>query len=66
MKTLAEAHERFITCLRWAPGIVKDASAGSGNASDKNSKNKTPFPDVQVRCVIATAGVDWKLKVFAN
>lgn len=76
VKTLADAHERFITCLRWCPGIIKDASAVPNNNSNnnnnatgndsKNQKNKAKFPDVQIRCIIATGSVDWKLKIFAN
>lgn len=73
VKALVDAHERFVTCLRWAPGIVRDASggqaaAGEGTNGDSNSlaKSNGNAPNVQIRCVIATGGVDWKLRIFAN
>ncbi|EEP79766.1 nuclear migration protein nudF [Uncinocarpus reesii 1704] len=72
VKTLKDAHERFITCLRWAPGIFKnvpgvstrDANGESNGVLNTGLKGDTP--DVQVRCVIATGGVDKKLQVFAD
>lgn len=74
VKVLRDEHERFITCLRWAPGIVKDVPAVYGGAAEgqNGESNGTPkgtgvgTPDVQIRCVIATGGVDRKLRVFAN
>ncbi|KAH1970625.1 protein with putative role during mitosis, partial [Aspergillus fumigatus] len=33
-KTLTDVHERFITCLRWAPGIVKNAPASYENSPE--------------------------------
>ena len=76
VKTLVDAHARFITCLKWAPGIVKDIGAAYSGAADvqnsesnETSKSKgteAGSSDVQIRCVIATGGVDWKLRIFAN
>lgn len=76
VRVLSEAHERFVTCLRWAPGIVKDRTAASNDAHEvqNGGSNGTPksnvagvaVPDVQIRCVIATGGVDSKLRIFAN
>ncbi|GIJ92746.1 protein with putative role during mitosis [Aspergillus pseudoviridinutans] len=75
-KTLTDVHERFITCLRWAPGIVKNAPASYENSSEtppsgdyaKATAKVTgvEFSDVQIRCVIATGGVDRKLRIFAS
>ncbi|SPO07357.1 probable Nuclear distribution protein PAC1 [Cephalotrichum gorgonifer] len=65
VKVLADAHERFITCLRWAPGIVKEAPQENGE-SNGTPKKKVAAPEVQIRCVLATAGVDCKLRIFAN
>ncbi|KAH7020127.1 nuclear distribution protein nudF [Ilyonectria destructans] len=71
VKVLADVHERFITCLRWAPGIVKS----SGPVEPENGEVGTPTkrngaeraaPEVQIRCIIATGGVDQKLRIFAN
>ncbi|CRG91709.1 hypothetical protein PISL3812_08760 [Talaromyces islandicus] len=71
VKTLSDAHARFITCLAWAPGIVKDAPAASeGQTAESNgaSKSKTGenSSNVQIRCVIATGSVDETLKIFAS
>jgi platelet-activating factor acetylhydrolase IB subunit alpha len=67
VKTLSDAHERFVTCIRWAPGIIKNAPAAEG-AQNGATNGTTPAtqPEVQIRCVIATGGVDWKLRIFAN
>jgi platelet-activating factor acetylhydrolase IB subunit alpha len=76
VKVLNGAHEGFVTCLRWAPGIEKDMPAGYGGAveAQNGESNGTPkskgtgaaMSDVQIRCVIATGSVDWKLRIFAN
>jgi len=76
VKELVDAHEGFITCLRWAPGIVNNVPAvyggvaegrnGQSNGTPKSKGTGTGTPDVQVRCLIATGGVDCKLKIFAN
>jgi platelet-activating factor acetylhydrolase IB subunit alpha len=73
VKVLVDTHDRFITCLRWAPGIIKSSNdnsaktpSGDSNGTPKNKSNGEVVPDMQIRCVIATAGVDSKLRVFAN
>ncbi|EEQ34255.1 Lissencephaly-1 [Microsporum canis] len=67
IKVMRDAHERFITCLRWAPSIFKDTPTGHGAGDGRNGDSKkTEGPDVQIRCVIATGGVDMKLRIFAN
>ncbi|KAF1981056.1 nuclear distribution protein nudF [Aulographum hederae CBS 113979] len=64
VKVLADEHERFITCLKWAPGYMKQ------NASQPNGDGIPPTNGtgltLQLRCVIATGGVDKKLRIFAN
>ncbi|KAI0156350.1 WD domain-containing protein [Xylariaceae sp. FL1272] len=66
VKTLADTHGHFISCLRWAPGIVRDANpAGSGEAGGATNGTATAST-VQIRCVIATGSVDMNLRVFAN
>ncbi len=74
VKTL-EVHEHFVTCLKWAPSLVKDApAAGSGTAVKQDGEsNGTPrkavdtkLLDKQIRCVIATGSVDMTLKIYAN
>ncbi|KAH8692072.1 nuclear distribution protein nudF 1 [Talaromyces proteolyticus] len=72
VKTLSDAHGRFITCLKWAPGIVKDAQpAADGQAAESNGTlaSKTAgdnAANVQIRCVIATGSVDETMKIFAS
>ncbi|KAI0531959.1 nuclear distribution protein pac-1a [Xylaria digitata] len=86
VKVIGEPHERFITSLQWAPGIVRNLdhveSVTSGattellqdGVSDKTAPQATlidgtaggKFGDVQIRCVVATAGVDCKLRIFTN
>ncbi|KAI9803529.1 MAG: protein with putative role during mitosis [Sarcosagium campestre] len=76
VKVLTDVHERFITCLRWAPGNHKDAYALPGLAVDgrngesletaKGKKDEINPPPGQIRCVIATGGVDRTLRIFAN
>jgi platelet-activating factor acetylhydrolase IB subunit alpha len=77
VKVLPEIHGHFVTCLRWAPGIsrgpppVNGAAAGEGQ---NGSVNGTPTKraaanatnEVQIRCVIATGSVDYKVQIFAN
>jgi platelet-activating factor acetylhydrolase IB subunit alpha len=75
VKAFIDAHERFATCL-WAPRIVKnvlevydsvvDGQNGESNGTSKSKGTRTDTPDAQVRCVIATGGIDSKLKIFAN
>lgn len=76
VKVLGDTHERFVTCLRWAPAIVRDVPAVFGSAAERQNgeSNGTPkskgtavgTPAVQIRCVIATGSVDRKLRIFAN
>jgi platelet-activating factor acetylhydrolase IB subunit alpha len=76
VKTLTDVHERFVTCLRRAPGIVKNAPTDyessyeappSGDCAKARAKvTGVEFSDVQIRCVIATGGVDRKLRIFAS
>lgn len=57
--------EAFVTCLRWAPGIVKESSVAA-EVQNGEAGAETPPPEVQIRCIIATGGVDRKLRIFAN
>lgn len=69
VKVLGDSHGRFISCLRWAPGIKKDApSASNGGSADGGSSGAnggTPN-DTQIRRVVATGGVDCILRIFAG
>ena len=76
VKVLKDTHERFVTCLRWAPDMIKDvplvdngAVEGQNPNSDgtpRDKKTQASTSKVQIRCVIATGGVDSKLRIFAN
>lgn len=77
VKALRNSHERFVTCLRWAPSIVKDVPAlhsgsaegennGEGIGTPKSKGIREDTPEVRIRCIIATGGVDSKVRIFAN
>ncbi|PWY85991.1 nuclear distribution protein nudF [Aspergillus heteromorphus CBS 117.55] len=59
VKTI-EAHEGFVTCLRWAPGVTKTAPGADGSAPEGEGSN------VELRCVVASGGWDRTLKIFAG
>ncbi|KAI1949198.1 Lissencephaly-1 [Ophidiomyces ophidiicola] len=70
VKTLRDTHDNFITCLRWAPDVVKDiptdnptVSDGQTTAAKKSGGEKS---DVQIRCIIATGSADKILRIFAG
>jgi len=72
VKTVTGAHEHFVSCLRWAPSIVREVQGAAGT-SGENGVNGTPSKGTaapamteQIRCVIATGSVDLKVRVFAN
>ncbi|KAK4099263.1 nuclear migration protein nudF [Parathielavia hyrcaniae] len=56
VKVLADAHGQFITCLRWAPGVVKREAEQAGEESG----------ELQIRCLVATGSVDKVVRTFAN
>ena len=55
VKTLDDAHGHFVSCIRWAPGIVKDIPLVNGAAKK-----------VDIQCVIATGSVDLIVRVFTS
>ena len=76
VRVLSDPHERFVTCLRWAPGIAKEMPVvyrgavegqnGESNGAPTGKGTEATTFGVQIRCIIATAGVDRKLRIFAN
>jgi platelet-activating factor acetylhydrolase IB subunit alpha len=67
VKTLDDTHGHFISCIRWAPGVVKEAPVTNGVSGTPNGKRKEdPAANVSMRCVIATGSVDLKVRVFAS
>ncbi|KFY56272.1 hypothetical protein V496_06717 [Pseudogymnoascus sp. VKM F-4515 (FW-2607)] len=61
VKELSGLHDHFISCLGWAPSIVKDKDKLPANGEAGGST-----PEVKIRCVIATGSVDMALKIFAR
>jgi platelet-activating factor acetylhydrolase IB subunit alpha len=68
VKTLDDAHGHFVTCIRWAPGVVKEALPinGENGAVTNGVKKDDPASKVSIRCVIATGSVDLNVRVFAS
>jgi platelet-activating factor acetylhydrolase IB subunit alpha len=75
VKTIRDAHDSFITCLKWAPGVVKDVRNGTMSIPHqglespempKSNADERGQPDMQIRCVLATGSVDQKIQVFAG
>ena len=58
VKVLADAHGQFITCVRWAPGIVKKEAAAEQAGEESG--------ELQIRCLVATGSVDKVVRIFAN
>ncbi len=67
VKTLDDTHGHFISCIRWAPGVIKEAPTTNGvNVTPNGKKKEDPAANVSIRCVIATGSVDLKVRVFAS
>ncbi|KAL0476090.1 WD40-repeat-containing domain protein [Neurospora intermedia] len=72
VQTLTGVYEGFVSCIRWAPPVVKDADAMAGNGRSEGSSLADPVvaarrraatvgsvsASVQIRCVVATGSVD--------
>ena len=70
VKTVDEAHDHFVSCLRWAPGVVKGPMGGAngdfnGTCTSGLGGKKDDPGGQQIRCVIATGSVDLSVRVFA-
>lgn len=66
VKTIDDAHGHFVSCMRWAPGVVKDTPPANGVNGTPNgaSKKDDPTSKVSIRCVIATGSVDKVVRDF--
>ena len=68
VKTVDDAHGHFVSCVRWAPGVLK----GSGPIPTPNGvagelvKKDDPGGKESIRCVLATGSVDLNVRVFAS
>lgn len=65
VKTVEDAHGHFVSCMRWAPGVVKEPQV-NGDTNGANGVKGDEAPKVQIRCVIATGSVDLNVRVFAS
>jgi platelet-activating factor acetylhydrolase IB subunit alpha len=64
VKTLDDAHGHFVSCIRWAPSVIKDVPGTNGeNGATPNGVKKD---ETKIRLVIATGSVDLNVRVFAS
>jgi len=55
VKTLDSAHGHFVSCIRWAPDILKDVPIVDGENGATNGISKKEYVGkARIRCVIAT------------
>ncbi|KAI9673205.1 MAG: protein with putative role during mitosis [Caeruleum heppii] len=71
VKTLDEAHGHFVSCIRWAPSVVKEsgpvkAETNGTVTNGTGPKKDEPGGKETIRCVIATGSVDLNVRVFAS
>ncbi|KAJ5779737.1 hypothetical protein N7457_007457 [Penicillium paradoxum] len=61
------AHGHFISSLRWAPPLIKDAGAKEGaNGAEAASNGAKEDAKMSIRCVLATGSVDLKVRIWAS
>ena len=67
VKTLGEAHGHFVSCVRWAPNVLKGPTATIVNGDSKTKDDPGGGSAKEsIRCVIATGSVDMSVRVFAS
>lgn len=66
VKTLEDSHGHFVTCIRWAPSVIKDAPLPTNGENGTATTNGTTVKKESIRCVIATGSVDMAVRVFAS
>ena len=66
VKTIDEAHNHFVSCMRWAPGIVKTPTTNGEVNGTTTTKKDDPGGKESIRCVIATGSVDLSVRIFAT
>ena len=64
VQTVEEAHDHFVSCMRWAPGIIKTAVV-NGEANGTTKTDEQASATEAIRCVLATGSVDLNVRVFA-
>jgi len=80
VRTVTDAHGHFVSCIRWAPNVIKDSgivngdtgangtTASTTNGVTTGGKKEDPGGGgkIGIRCVIATGSVDLNVRVFAS
>lgn len=82
VKTVGDAHEHFVSAIRWAPNVIKSQGAmvngdggfgqgasttvGIGGLMKDDPGGGGGTGKESIRCVIATASVDLHVRVFAS
>jgi platelet-activating factor acetylhydrolase IB subunit alpha len=67
VKVVDEAHQHFISSIRWAPDVAVQAPVnGESNGVSNGVKKEDSGGGGKIRCVIATASVDLNVRVFAG
>jgi platelet-activating factor acetylhydrolase IB subunit alpha len=62
VRIIEEAHSHFISCLRWAPGVLNKPISGHVNGSlDGDDVDLKPSA---IRCVVASGSVDLEVKIW--
>lgn len=64
VKTIEDAHSHFVSCIRWAPGLVRTFAA-NGEHVNAGKKDDPGGAKETIRCVIATGSVDLNVRIFA-
>lgn len=73
---VVEAADHFVSCLRWAPSVYKEAAAGAlgqqsqlqqgeGAAAVNGGREGEAESAVQIRCLVACGSVDLAVRVFS-
>ncbi|KAI4620135.1 protein with putative role during mitosis [Alternaria novae-zelandiae] len=70
VKTVTDAHGHFVSCMRWAPNVIKDVpvngDATNGATNGASKKKEEEAAKAGIRCVIATGCVDLNVRIFAS
>ena len=67
VKILDDAHGHFVSCMRWAPGAIKNAGiVSNGDGLANGTKKDDPGGKESIKCVLATGSVDLNVRVFAS
>ncbi|EME83789.1 uncharacterized protein MYCFIDRAFT_84097 [Pseudocercospora fijiensis CIRAD86] len=61
---VVEAADHFVSCLRWAPSLFKEAAETNGSATALTNGSKDEAKE-QIRCLIACGSVDLNVRVFS-